>query len=182
MQHAIGLIESTSIAKGIEISDVMAKRAEVTLLVAKTVCPGKYIVLVGGDVAAVTQSVDAGRELAPEVVVDYFIIPNIHPDILPAISGGNVLDNVMAIGVIETFTVASCIDAADVAVKAALVTPLRLHLAFGIGGKAHVVLTGEVGDIKTAVRAGAETAASRGMLVQQVVIPRPNEQVVKSLL
>lgn len=182
MQHAIGLIESNSIAKGIEISDAMAKRADVTVLVAKTICPGKYMVMVGGDVAAVSQSVTAGLELAPEVIVDHFVIPNIHPDILPAISGGNVIDRVMAVGVIETFSVASCIDAADIAVKAAAVTPLRLHLAFGIGGKAHIVLTGDVADVKTAVSAGAASASSKGMLVQQVVIPRPHEQVIKTLL
>ena len=182
MQHAIGLVESNSIAKGIEISDVMVKRAEVTILVAKTICPGKYMVMVGGDVAAVQQSVKAGLELAPEVVVDHFVIPNIHPDILPAIGGGVKVDRVQAVGVIETYSVAACIDAADIAVKAASVVPLRLHIAFGIGGKAHVVLSGDVADVKTAVGAGAESASQKGMLVQKIVIPRPHEQVVKSLL
>ena len=58
--HAIGLVESNSIAKGFEICDAMAKTANVTVLVAKSICPGKYIVMIGGDVAAVRQSGEAG--------------------------------------------------------------------------------------------------------------------------
>ncbi len=180
--HALGLIESNSIAKGIEMSDTMLKTADVTLLVAKTICPGKYIVLVGGDVAAVNQSVRAGLEVTPEVVVDSFVIPNIHPSILPAISGGTVVDKVRAVGIIETYSVAATVEAADYAVKAASVTPIRMHLAFGIGGKSYVVLTGEVSDVKAAVDAGVVTASEKGLLVQKVVIPRPHEQIIDSLL
>ena len=88
MQHAaIGLIESNSIAKGVEFADCMVKTAEVTILVAKSICPGKYIVLIGGDVAAVKQSVSTALALSPSVIVDHFVIANIHPSILPAISG-----------------------------------------------------------------------------------------------
>ena len=50
--HAIGLVESTSIAQGIEAADIMAKTANVQILVSKSICPGKYIVMIGGDVAA----------------------------------------------------------------------------------------------------------------------------------
>ncbi len=182
MQHAIGFIESNSIAMGIESVDAMAKRAEVTVLFAKPACPGKYIVMVAGDVAAVNQSVAAGLAVCPEVVVDHFVIPNLHPDVLPAISGGNVMDKIRAVGVIETYSVAATIEATDIALKAATVTPIRMHLAFGIGGKGYVALTGEVADVKTAVAAGAAAAGEKGMLVRQTVIPRPNEQLVNSLL
>ena len=180
--HAIGLIESNSIAKGIEFADVMAKTADVTILVAKSICPGKYIALIGGDVAAVRQSVATGLEVAPEVVVDHFVIPNIHPSILPAISGGTAVDKVNAVGVLETYSVAATIEAADIAVKAASVTPIRMHLAFGIGGKSYVVLTGDVADVNAAITAGAASASEKGLLVQQVVIPRPHKQVIASLL
>lgn len=180
--HAIGLIESNSIAKGIEFADTMAKTADVTILVAKSICPGKYIVLIGGDVAAVRQSVSAGLEVAPEVVVDHFVIPNVHASILPAISGGTAIDKVRAVGVLETYSVAATIEAADIAVKAASVTPIRMHLAFGIGGKSYVVLTGDVADVNAAIIAGAASASEKGLLVQQIVIPRPHQQVINSLL
>ncbi|SDI61212.1 BMC domain-containing protein, partial [Desulfosporosinus hippei] len=111
MIHAIGLVETTSIAQGIECADIMSKTADVTILVAKTICPGKYIVMVSGDVSGVQQSVNAGVDLGAETVVDSFVIPNVHPSILPAIGRANALKDIKALGIIETFTVASLIEA-----------------------------------------------------------------------
>ena len=180
--HAIGLIELNSIAVGVEVADAMVKTAMVDILTAKTICPGKFVTLIGGDVAAVRQAVTAGMEVLPEVVVDHFVIPNVHPSVLPAISGGNALGNIAAVGVIETYSVATTIEACDAAVKAAQVEPIRMHLAFGIGGKSYVVLTGDVADVNAAVEAGAAVASEKGLLVQCVVIPRPHKQVVEALL
>lgn len=179
--HAIGLVEINSIAKGFEVCDAMAKTANVTVLVAKSICPGKYIVMIGGDVAAVRQSVDTGESVAGATLVDGFVIPNIHPSVLPAISGGNSIENVQALGVIETYSVAATIEAADAAVKAASVIPLRMHLAFGIGGKSYVSLSGDVADINAAVSAGAAVAGEKGFLVSQVVIPRPHPQLIEQI-
>lgn len=180
--HAIGLIEVNSIAKGFEVCDVMAKTANVSVLVAKSICPGKYIIMIGGDVAAVRQSVEAGEHTAASTIVDKFVIPNIHPSVLPAISGGNSIEAVQALGVIETYSVAATIEAADAAVKAASVIPLRMHLAFGIGGKSYVVLSGEVADMEAAVQAGATLAGEKGFLVNRVVIPRPHPQLVEQIV
>lgn len=182
MIHAIGLVEFTSIAQGIECADAMVKTADVNLLLAKTTCPGKYIVLVSGDVSGVQQSVNAGRELGADTVVDYFVIPNIHPSILPAISGTTALRAIKALGIIETYSVASLIEAADAAVKAGDVEPLLLHLAFGIGGKSYTILSGEVASVKAAVAEGSALAGEKGLLIRQVVIPRPAQQLIESLV
>ncbi len=182
MINAIGLVEFASIAQGIDGCDIMLKTANVELLVAKTICPGKYIVLVAGDTSAVQQSVAAGVELGAETVVDQFVIPNVHSTIIPAISCANVVPEIKAIGIIETFSVASLIEAADKAVKTGEVDPLRLHLAFGIGGKSYTIVTGEVAAVKSAVEAGSAVAADKGLLVRKVVIPRPHQQLIESLL
>lgn len=182
MIHAIGLVELSCIATGIESADIMAKTADVTILLAKTTCPGKYIVLVGGDVSSVQQAVNAGAELGGVAVIDQFVIPNVHRSILPAISGATEIGEIKAIGIIETFTVASLIEAADAAVKAAEVEPLRLHLAFGIGGKSYTVLTGEVASVKAAVETGSAVASEKGNLVQKVVIPRPAKPLLEHLM
>lgn len=182
MIHAIGLVEFTSIAQGIEGADIMVKTADVTILVAKTICPGKYIVLVSGDVSGVQQSVNAGIDLGAETVVDSFVIPNVHPSILPAIGNANKLTDIKALGIIETYSVASLIEAADAAVKAGDVEPLLIHLAFGIGGKSYTVLTGEVASVKAAVEEGSALASEKGLLIRQVVIPRPAKQLIESLV
>ncbi len=182
MINAIGMVEFTSIAQGIDSCDIMLKTADVTLLIAKTTCPGKYFVLISGDTSSVQQSVGAGVELGAETVVDQFVIPNVHSTIIPAISCANEVPEVKALGIIETFSIASLIEAADQAVKTAAVDPLRLHLGFGIGGKSYCVVTGEVAAVKAAVEAGSAVAAAKGLLLRKVVIPRPHPQLIESLL
>ena len=61
---AIGLVEVSSIALGHLSEDAMLKAASVDLLMARTICSGKFIVVVGGDVAAVASAVDAGAAVA----------------------------------------------------------------------------------------------------------------------
>ena len=78
--NAIGLLELTSIAKGIEATDLMLKAADVELLVSRSICSGKYMVLVRGDVAACASSVAAGEEVGRETVADSIVIPNLHDE------------------------------------------------------------------------------------------------------
>ena len=56
MKLAIGMVELNSIARGIETCDYMVKAAQVDLLRASTVCPGKYLVLISGDTGDVKAS------------------------------------------------------------------------------------------------------------------------------
>jgi len=57
------------------VADAMLKAAEVEILLSRTICSGKYMVLVGGDVAAVTASVEAGTTIGEGSVIDTFVIP-----------------------------------------------------------------------------------------------------------
>ncbi|MEL7940343.1 BMC domain-containing protein [Pseudomonas delhiensis] len=182
MHHAIGLIELTSIARGVQLADLMLKSADVQLLAAKTICPGKYIAMVGGEVAAVRQAVQAGAAEGGQMLVDQFVLANIHESVLPAISGVNPVDEPRALGVVETFSVAACIEAADAAVKAANVTLVRLHMAFGIGGKCYLVLTGEIADVEAAVRVACASAGEKGLLVHAMTVARPHLDLWQHLL
>ncbi len=175
---AIGIVEVSSIARGFLVADAVLKRADVEIVVNRTICPGKYMVLISGDVDAVNASIETGIETGAHSVVDHFIIPNVHPDVFPAISGLAALPEIRALGVIEGFSVASVIEAADAAVKAANVQLINVHLAMAIGGKGFVVLTGEVGAVESAVEAGAAVIEKKGLLVEKVVIPSPRKEIV----
>ena len=118
MSKAVGILELSSIAKGMETGDAMLKSANVELLVSKTLCPGKFLLMLGGDVGAVQQAINSGASLAGEMLVDSLVLPNIHPSLLSAISGLNHVEQHRAVGVVETWSVAACIDAADCAVNA----------------------------------------------------------------
>ncbi len=179
---AIGIVETSSLAKGYQVADAVMKRANVKMVVNRTICPGKYMVLIGGDVDAVNASIEAGIEAGAHTVVDHFIIPNVHPDVFPAISGVAKMPELKALGIIEGFSVASIIEAADAAIKAAEVELISIHLAMAIGGKAIVTFTGEVGAVESAVEAGAEVVEKKGLLVEKVIIPSPRKEILSELI
>jgi len=179
---AVGMLEFTSIASGMEAADRMVKAAEVEPLFFKTICPGKFLAAVAGDVAAVSASVEAGKGLAPHAVADWFLIPNIHREVLAALAGTGPPVKREALGIIETFSAASIIMAADAAVKAAEVRVMDLRIALGLGGKGYALFCGDVAAVQAAVDAGAQRVSESGLLVGKVVIPRPAESFFEQLL
>ncbi len=180
--NAIGLIELNSIAAGIDVTDAMLKTADVELVLARTICSGKYMVIVGGDVAAVRASVETGQDRWQGAVIDSMVIPNVHPSIFPAISGASIIRRFGALGIVESFSVASLLEAADAAAKTANVQIMEIRLAMALGGKAFVSMTGDISAVRAAVDAGAAIVAGKGLLVNKVVIPAPSNQLFKDFI
>jgi microcompartment protein CcmL/EutN len=181
-KNSIGLIEMTSIAAGYLVSDAMLKAADVELLLSRSICSGKYMVMVCGDVAAVEAAVSAGNAAGNFSVIDCFVIPNLHEAVFPAISGNTKIEVLEALGILESFSVASLIEGADAAVKAADVQLIEIRLAMALGGKAFVTLTGDVAAVQAAVDAGAVAIGQKGMLVNKVVIPSPRPELLNEMV
>jgi microcompartment protein CcmL/EutN len=181
-KRALGLIELRSIARGMQTTDVMLKNGNVELLRAHVVCPGKYIILIAGAISAVRSSIQAGQEVAPEVVMDTFVLPNVHPSIFPALTATTEIEKVRAVGVMETFTLAASIVAADIAVKAAPVELIEVRLPFALGGKAFMVITGEVGAVRSGINSAAAQLKDEGVIESFTVIPSPHPSLIEKLL
>jgi microcompartment protein CcmL/EutN len=182
MNDAIGFIEFSSIAKGIEAADAILKTAETTLVFAKETCPGKYNILFYGEVSAVNASLNKARELCGHYVIDSVAIPRLDSQVIPAINQTTLPGEVSAIGILEFYNITQAVYAADAAVKAADIKLLNVRLATGIGGKSFVVLAGSVAAVKAAARAGSEAAEQRGTVVAVTVIPNPRPEVFATLL
>lgn len=176
-KNSIGLIELSSVGIGFLATDTMLKAADVQLLSNRTICSGKYMILVAGTVAAVQASVDAGTEVGGASVIDTCLIPNVDAALFPAISGTVLVQNKDALGIVESFSVAALIEGADAAVKAGDVQLLEIRLAMALGGKAYARMTGNVAAVEAAVEAGAAVVARRGLLVSKVVIPAPVDEI-----
>lgn len=176
---AIGAVELSSIGVGYQVQDEMLKAASVRLLVARTICSGKYFIVVAGPVSDVQSSVAAGQAAASEALIDQLVIPNVHPSVFAALGQSVVLaaGQAQALGVVESFSAVSIIAAADAAAKAANVTLFRIHVAMALGGKGFLLLTGTVANVRAAVQAGAAEVSQRGLLVSQIVIPQPSAEL-----
>ena len=181
MRNALGMIETMSIPMGIQAGDAMLKAAEVELVTAQAACAGKYIVIVEGEVAAVRSSVDAGKASAGSTLVDSLVIPGIHEQVAPAINAASEIESVAALGVMESYSMCAAIVAADAAVKAAAVNLIEVRLGRGLGGKAFVILTGEVAAVQSAVKAAEALEEVQGMLGASTVIPSPHKRIIDSI-
>lgn len=181
MQPAIALLEFDSIAIGIRAGDAMVKRAPLDTVYAGTVHPGKYLVLIGGQVASVEEALAAGREGGHRALIDEVFLPAVHPDVVRALAGGRRVSDAEALGVIETRTVAATIGAADAGVKGADVTLLEILLADGLGGKGYALFAGTVSDVEAAVEIGVASLADPKQLVADVVIARFHVEMLQNL-
>lgn len=178
----IGMLEFTSICRGIEAADAMIKAGDVELVESKSACPGKYMVIVTGDVGAVKSAVEAGEAVGRNYVVDRLVLANAHPQTIASIQGVADVTHFDALGVMEFFSLTSAVSAADAAVKSGLVELIEIRLGMAIGGKAFVTLTGDVGSVKAAIEAGKRSSAKEGLLLESTVIPSPSRDMLHKLL
>ena len=181
IEKSIGLIELSSIAAGFQVADTMLKAGTVRLLLSRSICSGKYMVLIGGQTAAVESAVAAGAEAANGCLIDQFVIANVHPEVFVALGRSQPVEPTGALGILESFNVATLIQAADTAAKAASVTLLEIRLAMALGGKAFVTMTGDVASVQSAVAAGRQVISEAGVLVNAVVISRPHPDVYREI-
>lgn len=181
MHPAILLLEFDSIAVGIDAGDAMAKRARTVTLHAGSVHPGKYLVLAGGEVGDVEEARLAGRDRGRAALVDEIFLPEVHRQVVQALTGRRRPSAGEALGIVETRSVAAIIGVADAGVKAAAVELLQVRMADGLGGKGYLLFSGEVHDVEAAVDRGVASLSSPEQLVASVVIPRLHGEMLENL-
>lgn len=182
MSKAIGMAEYKTVSAGVAAADAMVKTSQVSIIEAQTVCPGKYIVIISGDLSAVNAAVEASRTLHEKHLINSFVLGNPHESIFPAIYGATDIDDVSALGIIETYDATSIIVAADQAAKTAIVDLIELRIARGMCGKSYLMLTGEVAAVEAAIEKAKASVAEDGMYLDSSIIPNPDAQIRKAIL
>lgn len=173
---ALALLEVDSIAIGILCGDAMVKRSPVEMLRAGTVHPGKFLLLIAGQVATVEEALIAGQAAASDHLLDQLYLPQVDPQVSAALRGRQLSGELEAYGVVETCTAASLLAAADRAVKGAEVSLRQLRLADDLGGKAYCSLAGDLTDVQTAVEVAWQGIPQQHR-VSRVVIPRLHDEM-----
>ena len=181
MKKALGMIEFKTVASGITATDVMLKTSDVEVIQANPVCPGKYLATIAGELSAVRAAIEAAERYNPSMLVDKFLLGNPHESVQPAICGALEIKNKGAIGILETFTAASAVVAADTAAKTALVDLVEVRLAKGMCGKSYIILTGSVSSVSAAIER-AKAGVGDGFFLDSSVIAGPDERLWESIL
>ncbi len=182
MANAIGMIELSSIARGIITADAMLKAGQVDMITASSTCPGKYIAIVHGEVAAVEASMAAGITTAGTFLVDQITIANVHDGVYPALTATHMPEEINAIGIVESFSMATMLICTDAILKVAALEAIECRLGNGLGGKAFFVFTGDVAAVEAGVEAGERIAMENGPLVDCEIIPSPAPDLLRHLL
>ncbi len=182
MTKAIGMVEYTNVSTGIQAADTLVKTAAVEIIEAQVVCPGKYIVLISGELSAIRAAVDAATVQYGDKLVDSFVLGNVHEGVFPAIYATVEVDNPRALGVVETYSGASAIVAADAAAKTADVTLVELRICRGMCGKSYFIMTGEVAAVQAAIDNGKVAAGDKGMLLDYSITPNPDPKLWEKIL
>lgn len=177
MFYAIGVIELKNVPKGVEATDDALKSAGVTLVSAHPSCPGKYEIILTGSISDVTAATQHVRSKFDGYVIDSSVMGRIDQSVISALFGTEKSEKKGSLGILETFSAATCIKAADIAVKTAKVDIYDLRVSRGLGGKGVFLITGEVGDVTAAIEAGANYAKRDGMLSASSVIAAPHAEL-----
>ena len=177
MYNSIGVIELKNVPKGVEAADDALKSAGIELVTSHPSCPGKYEIILTGSISNVTAAVNHVNQKFDGYVVDSSIMGRIDPQVISALFGTGVGNKSGSLGLLETYSAATTIKAADIAVKTAKVEIYDLRVSRGMGGKGVFMITGEVGDVSAAISAGAEYAKGLGQLSATSVIASPHQGI-----
>jgi microcompartment protein CcmL/EutN len=178
---ALGLLELTTIARGVVVADAMLKRSPAALLSSRTLSGGKHLVIVTGGVAEVEEAMAAGRDAAGDRLRDRLELPYADPQLWPMLAPGGVVvpadwaddPDAEAVAIVETQTVCAALAAADAACKAAEVIVRDVRLAVDLHGKAYFTMTGALSAIDAAALAAAEAAGDRLVELERIAQPAP---------
>lgn len=182
MARAIGMVEYTTVSTGIQAADTLIKTSNIEVIEAQVVCPGKYIVIISGELSAIKASIDAAKVQHGDKLIDSFVLGNVHEGVFPAIYATVNIENPRALGVIETYSGASAIVAADAAAKTADVTLIELRIARGMCGKSYAIMTGEVAAVNAAIERAKAAAGDKGMLLDSSIIANPDPKLWEKIL
>lgn len=177
MEHSVAVYEFKSIAMGVQACDEALKTSGVELVSAEPVCPGKFEMLIAGKLAQVEV---AGQRLERdygEYIVDGIRLGRVDPSVVQALLGAQPQPEPGALGILEAFTVAATVMAADSGMKAANVQIMELRVARGMAGKGFVCFTGDVADVQAALQAASRYAKQEGLFIAESLIPAPHKDL-----
>lgn len=176
---ALGVLELSTIARGVVAADAAIKRAPAVLLSSRAVSGGKHLVMLEGGVAEVEEAMAAGVLAAGSLLLDRLTLaaaddqvwPMLGAPVAPLDWAGDA--GAEAVAIVETRTVCAAIAAADAACKVADVVVRDVRFAIDLAGKAYFTLTGTLDAIEASADAARDAAGDRLVGAELIAQPAP---------
>ncbi|MGE0867729.1 MAG: BMC domain-containing protein [Kofleriaceae bacterium] len=177
---ALGVLEVSTIARGIVVADAALKRAPALLIASRAVSGGKHLVMLEGPVGEVEEAMIAGTRSGGDLLADRVELAAADAQVWPMLGAPLAppdwsLDrDAEAVAIIETRTVCAAIAAADAACKAAEVTVRDVRFAVDLAGKAYFTLTGALSAVEAALAAATSASGDRAIGLELIAQPSPD--------
>lgn len=174
---ALAALEVASVARGIVAADAALKMAPTILLSSRAVAPGKHILVMHGEVASTEYALDAAKQAAGALLIDWVWLPYADAQVWPLLRAPQAPLNwqhdvtAEAVAIIETRTIVGALRASDAACKIAAVTLRDCRLATELGGNAFFTFTGTLADVQAALATAVESAGAA--LAHAEVVAQP---------
>lgn len=179
---SIGAIEFKSIGKGIEVSNDILKKNSVEVLYLKSICPGRFLIIITGEVSQVNDAIEYGVEIASGYMIDSFVINNIDNRIIDGLKHKYLKpDTINSVAVVETNKVCAGIKMLDKTLKSSDVSLIMLQLSFTIGGKLVYMVAGDVSSLEYGIRESKNTVKEKDIIYTSI-IPSVDDKLLKSLI
>jgi microcompartment protein CcmL/EutN len=178
------MLECDTTATGLAAADMVLKTADCPLFKGTTVCPGKYLLVFGGQIAAVREAYSQVEKTFAGHLYDGFVLGNAAPGLLQALANGSVPEKSPghALGILETFSASAAVYGADAALKAANIQVMEIRLAQGMAGKGMVYLCGPVAAVQAALAAASEVVKQNGGICTSGCLAAPHPSLWQTLV
>lgn len=177
---ALGVLELSTIARGIVAADAGLKRSPALFLASRAVSGGKHLVMFEGGVAEVQEAMAAATLAAGDKLLDLVLLPAADDQVWGMLGAPvsplnwSLAPDAEAVAIIETSTVCAAIAAADAALKLVAVTVQDVRFAVDLAGKAYFTLTGTLDAIQAAAAVAAAVADLRLVGLEVIAQPSPD--------
>ncbi len=180
---AVAVLEFNDIPTGIHTTDIMLKKAPIAFLRSGTITRGRYLTMIGGTTASVEESWQDGQFHGGEAVRDHVFLPDVHPNVLDGLFGKrNIEGGGRSLSVLEIPSIATCIRAAEVALKGTTVNLIEIRLGdSGLSGKGVCMFEGELYDIEAAMDIACTWVERCGRDSRLKILTRPHEALIEQL-
>lgn len=177
---ALAIAELSTIPSGLLATDAATKAADINVVYAGSIHPGKFLLVLDGGVSETELALKAVCDSGRNRLIDAIHLPFPHPQ-LRRPQGAKIGDAEPALMSVETLTIPSLLAVIDRILKSTSTVLRLLQLADHLGGKSVAVLEGVLADIEAA-EDYVRSDVSSVLLSDLQLIRRPSAQFVEGFL
>lgn len=178
----ISSIELSSIASGYQVINNMYNNAEITLIKAELVEPGKFLIISYGDEANINEAHKAGITVSGGHLLDSELIYNIDNQVIETIDAFNTHVDIDSIGLVETTSCTSTLYCANKIKKELDVELLLIKLKAPLNGKGFFMFSGRLSEVEVALETSITYLSKKNCLYSSELIPNPTKELISMIL